>query len=894
MDLKGFYKHRKKIIIAVLAVSIVTIILGLGLGLGIQLEDCRKKVISESCRGRCHEPYDNEALGCHCHLQCNATNSCCYDFHDICYQPTQQWECTRLRCGEKRLAESKCHCSDDCLSARDCCTNYKSVCEGDTQWVEDECVDMVGDECPAGFKKQPMLLISLDGLRAEYFQTWSSLIPVMDKIRRCGTSVPHMQAVFPSKTFPNHYTIATGLYSESHGLVDNNMYDPEFDAYFSLSNSEKDNPRWYHGQPIWHTAKYQGLTAGTFFWPGSDVEINGSFPNIYEKYDGYSMSKLTHTVHLKMVYMDFWIQFLCFHCRTVPFEMRVFTVLKWLMLPDDQRPDFYTLYLEEPDKSGHSYGPVSGGLVSSLQGVDKIIGQLMNGLKQLNLQNCINIIIVSDHGMEETSCDRKEALQNLVGDTSHLEVNQGTFGRIRPKNKEQPFDEVRLIANMTCKKPDQKIRPYLKAHLPKRLHYANSRRIENVTVLVSPKWLFERCPGCLTFCSGGDHGYDNDIYSMQSVFLGYGPKFHFRTQVDPFSNVELYNLMCDILEISPAQNNGTHGSLNHLLKTPYYNPQHPEEKVPPGQCPLLSLNPSDTLACNCTALGDFNPNTHLNLSESEVSAIERKHMPFGKPRVLKLKDDYCLLHQEGFVSAYSKDLFMPMWNSYSLDKPENPDPLPAIIEDCLRADVRILANQSQRCDQYAATNSISYAFLYPPSLNKTAEEQYDALTMTNVVPMLPQFRRIWDYFQAVLLKKYAMQYNGINVVTGPVFDYNYDGLYDTVEQIQQHVPGTNIPVPTHYFMVLTSCKNISVPMSLCYQELQTVSFIVPHRADNSETCNSSESESQWVEDLLWFHQSRVRDVEWITGLDFFQDSIRPVAELLRVKSRPTAAIHRMP
>uniref|UniRef100_A0AAY4C578 SMB domain-containing protein n=1 Tax=Denticeps clupeoides TaxID=299321 RepID=A0AAY4C578_9TELE len=654
-------------------------------------------VISESCRGRCHEPYDNEALGCHCHLQCNATNSCCYDFHDICYQPTQQWECTRLRCGEKRLAESKCHCSDDCLSARDCCTNYKSVCEGDTQWVEDECVDMVGDECP-------------------------------------------------------------GLYSESHGLVDNNMYDPEFDAYFSLSNSEKDNPRWYHGQPIWHTAKYQGLTAGTFFWPGSDVEING-----------------------------------------MPFEMRVFTVLKWLMLPDDQRPDFYTLYLEEPDKSGHSYGPVSGGLVSSLQGVDKIIGQLMNGLKQLNLQNCINIIIVSDHGMEETSCDRKEALQNLVGDTSHLEVNQGTFGRIRPKNKEQP------CKFLPCKKPDQKIRPYLKAHLPKRLHYANSRRIENVTVLVSPKWLFERCPGCLTFCSGGDHGYDNDIYSMQSVFLGYGPKFHFRTQVDPFSNVELYNLMCDILEISPAQNNGTHGSLNHLLKTPYYNPQHPEEKVPPGQCPLLSLNPSDTLACNCTALVEVISSQYTN-----VNGHENKENTLNE-----------------------------MW-----------------------------------CVQTFGLYCISWPFsmcLIFPGLNKTAEEQYDALTMTNVVPMLPQFRRIWDYFQAVLLKKYAMQYNGINVVTGPVFDYNYDGLYDTVEQIQQHVPGTNIPVPTHYFMVLTSCKNISVPMSLCYQELQTVSFIVPHRADNSETCNSSESESQWVEDLLWFHQSRVRDVEWITGLDFFQD-----------------------
>ncbi|XP_031442088.1 venom phosphodiesterase 1 [Clupea harengus] len=859
-----FLKKKKVIIIGVVAVAIVTIILGLGLGLGLQLEDCQKKVVHTSCKNRCYEPLDEEEMaGCRCDQQCHNSNSCCYDFQDICLQPAQQWECSKLRCGEKRLAETNCHCSDDCMSAGDCCTNFQSVCHGEKPWVEDECPDMAQHSCPAGFKKQPLLLISIDGLRAEYLQTWASLIPVLDKMKQCGISAPFMQAVFPSKTFPNHYTIATGLYAESHGLVDNSMYDPVFDASFSLSNTEKDNPRWYLGQPIWHTAMYQGLKAGTFFWPGSDVKINGSYPNIHVPYDG-----------------------------KVPFEKRVFTVLKWLRLPEHERPDFYTLYLEEPDKSGHSYGPVSGGLITAIQGVDKIIGQLMDGLKMLKMTQCINIIIVADHGMEDISCDRKEVLQDMIGDISDFYVSEGPFGRIRPKNKDLPFDSARLVANMTCRKPNQKIKPYLKAHLPKRFHFANSRRIEDVTVMVEPKWLFERYPGSVSFCSGGAHGYDNDVYSMQAMFLSYGPKFLSQTEVEPFSNVELYNLMCDVMEISPVKNNGTHGSMNHLLRRPWFTPQHPAEQTGPGQCPLLTLNPGDDLGCACPAPGVSNPNSRLNLTASQVSVTEKQHMPFGRPRLLQSGVNYCLLHHEGFINGYSNASLMPMWSSYTVEKPASEDPLPGVIADCLRADVRLAANQSARCDEYSAAGNIIPAFLYPPNLNESADGQYDALTMSNVVPMYHQFKRIWDHFQVVLLRKYALQYNGLNVVTGPVFDYNYDGLYDSADQIQIYLSGTRIPVPTHYFIVLTSCKNSSEPVLSCKEELQTVSFLVPHRLDNSESCSSLQLESAWVEDLMWFHQSRVRDVELITGLDFYQDSSRPIPELLRVKTRPTAAIHR--
>ncbi|XP_041664821.1 ectonucleotide pyrophosphatase/phosphodiesterase family member 3-like [Cheilinus undulatus] len=445
---------------------------------------------------------------------------------------------------------------------------------------------------------------------------------------------------------------------------------------------------------------------------------------------------------------------------------------------------------------------------------------------------------------------------------------------------------------MTCKKSDQKIKPYLKADLPKRLHFANSRRIEDVNVLVEPKWLFERYPGSLTFCSGGAHGYDNDAESMHAMFVSYGPKFPSKTEIEPFSNIELYNLMCDLLQILPTENNGTHGSMNHILREPVFTPVHPEEQTAPWKCPLTSLEPENDLGCSCPALTGNEINGRLNLTAEEVLVAEQTHTPFGRPRLLQREQSYCVLHHEGFISAYSHKTLMPLWSSFTVDDPKNLDPLPLAPSDCLRADVRIAASQSPSCHQYNTAGNVSHAFLYPPNLNATADQQFDALLMSNVVPMYPEFKKIWDYFHNTLLKKYASLYNGINVVTGPVFDYNYDGQFDSPEQIQHFVSGTSIPIPTHYFVVLTSCRNATVPVSACESELQTVSFMLPHRPENSESCQSTEAASLWVEDLMWFHQSRVRDVEWITGLDFYQDFSRPIPELLRVKTRPTAAIQR--
>ncbi|KAM8884832.1 venom phosphodiesterase CdcPDE [Synchiropus picturatus] len=849
--------HSRKILIGLLAVAIVTIILGLGIGLGVDLQRCRDKVEPQtSCANRCNQPFNGNSGDCRCDENCKSIGNCCFDYQDICMLPAEQWGCTRLRCGEKRLTKSKCHCSDDCRSQGDCCTNYLSVCHGEPEWVDGECDDLTEQKCPAGFKRQPLLLVSLDGLRAEYLQTWNVLSPVLDKLKKCGTSTPYMQSAFPTKTFPNHYTIVTGLYPESNGLIDNSMYDPVLDATFSLGSDEKNNPAWYLGQPVWHTAKYQGLKAGTFFWPGSDVKINGSFPNIYQEYNG-----------------------------SVEFEERVFTVLKWLQLPEDQRPDFYTLYIEEPDKSGHSFGPVSGGVVQAILGVDIIIRQLMNGLKLIGLHRCVNIIVVADHGMEETSCERTEDLQSLIGDVSKFWVTQGPFGRIRTKNKDDIVDWPELVAKMACKAPDQKIRPYLKSHLPKRLHFANSRRIEEVSVLVTPRWQFESSPGSLTFCEGGAHGYDNDADSMNAIFLGYGPKFWNQTEVEPFSNIELYNLMCDLLQISPADNNGTHGSMNHLLRMPFFTPAPPAELSAPLQCPLQDLNPPENLGCSCPALEDNAINERLNLTQAEVSAAEATHLTLGRPRLLQANHDYCVLHHQGFVSAFSHRNKMPLWTSYSVDQEMSLDRLPPVMPNCLRPDVRLPQPQSPRCDEYDGARNLTYGFLFPPNLNSSAEQQYDALMTSNLIPIYPQFKKVWDHFHNSLLPKYGSVFKNLNVLTGPAFDYNYDGRADSPEQIQQFVFGTKIPVPTHFFIVLTSCEE---PLANC-TDLQSLSFLLPHRDDNSEICNNMDPESAWVEDHMWFHQCRVRDVEWITGLDLYQAGSQVLSERLRMKTRPTVA-----
>ncbi|XP_029450262.1 ectonucleotide pyrophosphatase/phosphodiesterase family member 3 isoform X4 [Rhinatrema bivittatum] len=811
--------RKYQILCAVLAVCLVVMSLGLGLGLGLRQNpgELREAPALVSCRNRCHEPLNGNQKNCRCDQKCTLFENCCWDFEDICLKPTQLWTCSRLRCGEKRLAGSHCFCSDDCLSKGDCCADYKSVCKGDTPWVKDKCEPIIQPQCPKGFNLPPVILFSMDGFRAEYLQTWGSLMPNIEKLKTCGTHSKYMRAAYPTKTFPNHYTIVT----------------------------------------IWLTAMYQGLKAGTFFWPGSDVPINGSYPTLYKMFD-----------------------------KSIVFEERVLQVLKWLDLPKTERPDFYTLYIEQPDSAGHAFGPVSGGVIQALQLADRTIGMLMDGLKQRNLHNCVNLIIVADHGMEKTFCEKLEYMTNYFNEINFY-MYDGPAARIRSKNVPQDyfkFDSAGIVKNLTCRKPNQHFKPYLTPDLPKRFHYANNIRIDKVHLYVDRQWLAVR-DNTYTFCGGGNHGYDNEFKSMEAIFIAHGPSFKNGTEVEPFENIEIYNLICDLLQIQPAPNNGTHGSLNHLLKKPFYNPSHPKEQSDVSLCPFTNSASADNLGCICdtNSVSTEAMNQRLNLTADEKNKANAFILPYGRPRVLQKSSTYCLLYHHDYVNGYSQDIRMPLWSAYTIEK--QIDALPPTIPDCLRADVRIPSAQSQKCSDYKSDLNITHGFLYPPNYNKSELGQYDALISSNIVPMYNEFKRIWNYFHGTLLPKYANEKNGLNVVSGPVFDYNYDGHFDSLYEIKQNLTNLQIPIPTHYFIVLTSCKNSSSIPVVCPGFLDVQSFLIPHRSDNSESCaDGGKPESQWVEERLKAHAARVKDVELLTGLDFYQNREQPITEILQLKT----------
>ncbi|XP_069345252.1 ectonucleotide pyrophosphatase/phosphodiesterase family member 3 isoform X3 [Eulemur rufifrons] len=821
--------RKYKIICTVLLALLVIVLLALGLGLGL-----RKPENQGSCRKKCFDSSYSGLEGCRCDGGCKDRGDCCWDFEDTCVQSTQIWTCNKFRCGETRLESSLCSCSDDCLQRKDCCANYKSVCQGETPWVEEDCDAAQQSQCPKGFDPPPVILFSLDGFRAEYLHTWGTLMPNINKLKTCGVHPEYMRAMYPTKTFPNHYTIVTGLYPESHGIIDNNMYDVNLNKNFSLSSTEQNNPAWWFGQPMWLTAMYQGLKAGTYFWPGSEVAINGSFPSIYVAYNS-----------------------------SVSYAMRISTLLKWLDLPEAERPSFYTMYLEEPDSSGHESGPVSATVIKALQLVDDAVGMLMEGLKQRNLHNCANIILLADHGMDQTYCDKMEYMTDYFPQINFY-MYEGPAPRIRTRNIPHDFfsfNSEEIIRNLSCQKPDQHFKPYLSPDLPKRLHYAKNVRIDKVILMVDRQWLAVRSRTS-SYCGGGNHGYNNEFKSMEALFLAHGPSFKEKTEIEPFENIEVYNLMCDLLRIQPAPNNGTHGSLNHLLKVPFYEPSHAEEVSRSSVCDFTAPLPTDPLDCSCPQLQDSarleQVNQMLNLIQEEITATVKVNLPFGRPRVIQKNVNHCLLYHKEYVSGFGRAMKMPMWSSYTLPALGDTSPLPPTVPDCLRADVRVTPSESQKCSFYLADKNITHGFLYPPEM--------------------------WDYFHSVLLIKQATERNGVNVVSGPIFDYNYDGHFDAPDEITEHVANTSVPIPTHYFVVLTSCKNRSHTPDNCPGWLDVLPFIIPHRPTNVESCAENKTEDLWVEERFKAHIARVRDVELLTGLDFYQEKVQPVSEILQLKT----------
>ncbi|XP_019639048.1 PREDICTED: venom phosphodiesterase 2-like [Branchiostoma belcheri] len=720
-------------------------------------------------------------------------------------------------------------------------------------WLGDDVVPGPELSCPPGFSEPPLILISLDGFRADYLLR--NVTPYLGKLSRYGSHAPYMRAQYPTKTFTNHYTQVTGLYPESHGIVDNLMYDNVFRATFRLSSSEAKKARWWGGEPLWNTVEQQGLKAATYFWPGSDVDIQGMRPSYYYDYDG-----------------------------SVSYEDRVDQVLQWLELPQNERPSLLITYFDQPDLAGHINGPDSEAVYKEMMRVDAVIGRLMDGLLARNLSDCVNVVVVADHGMTPTSCDRVVFLEDLI-DISPLYVSRdGTLMRVTRSfyaPESYVWDPDGLVKNLTC--ADDHFTPHTKqAGLPKRLHYANNRRIEDVVCTVQDEWLFARTHS-FSRCEGGEHGYDNDFRNMSALFTAYGPAFHQGLVVDPFGNIELYNMFCDLLGVTPAPNNGTRGSLNHLLRQPRATPPPQEDGLDPAMTCSFPSTASDydsiidaTMSgclCNVDQWSTYDQN--LNLTDSQVSEYQQLHLPSGTPQNV-FTPEYCVLTTAKYVTSFSQQYVMPMWTAFTLD--QTTQGLSSEIADCLRTDVRLPAGQAASCSEYQNT-SLSTGFLYPPGLSADLTGQMDALVMSNVVPQYRGFKEgIWNFTMS-LAASWAQTYQGVHVVAGPIFDYNFDGVRDNITAdymrfVEDTVTGvpTRIPLPTHYFVTVTRCDGDNPPTVTC-PRWQVVSFILPH-ADSTPTCMP-------MREYLSMHVARVKDVELLTGLTFYRDL--PVTEATRLR-----------
>lgn len=389
------------------------------------------------------------------------------------------------------------------------------ACDVDRDTSEDS--DPVG----SGGSGETVLLVSLDGFRRDYLERADT--PVLDRLAAEGVLSDGFVPAFPSKTFPNHYSIATGLYPAHHGIVGNRFWDPELGEFEMMDLADNTDPRFWLGEPIWITAEKEGVPAATMFWTGSEVDYDGLHPTYRVAYDG-----------------------------SISFEQRVDRVLYWLDLPEAERPRFITLYFSQPDHEGHIYGASSVQVINAVEDMDGVLGQLVDGLEDRALLDRVNLFIVSDHGMADTGSDRLVFVDDIVDLDGVYADNWGPWTPLRPPSGTEAAFAAALadIPHATCAVTND---------LPARLHYSGSDRIAPVHCIAEVGWSLTTRAWHADYPDwheGGTHGYDPKDTEMHGILIARGPALRSGLTVPLFENVHLYGLMAHILGATPADNDG--------------------------------------------------------------------------------------------------------------------------------------------------------------------------------------------------------------------------------------------------------------------------------------------------------------------------------------------------
>jgi predicted AlkP superfamily pyrophosphatase or phosphodiesterase len=380
-----------------------------------------------------------------------------------------------------------------------------------------------------------LILVSFDGFRWDYLQ--KAPAPNLQALAVRGVKAEGLIPSFPAKTFPNHYTIVTGLYPGRHGIVGNNIRDAGTGRTFALSKAaELRDPMWWGGEPIWVTAERAGVRTGTMFWPGSEAPILGVRPTHWRAYQ-----------------------------QSLRGAARVDQVLAWLDQPASRRPGFVTLYFEDTDAAGHDAGPDSEDVRRAITRLDGHLGRLMRGLERRKLADRANIVVLSDHGMAATIPGRVLKLSDYISlaDVEIVDINPN-LGVFPKAGREQAVYQALVKASPA-------LRMYRRAETPAAWHYRDHARIPPLVGVVDEGWELVR--GTLTdrvvdavVPARGSHGYDPSLESMRGIFVAAGPAFRSGATMPAFENVHIYNALAAALGITPASNDGDLRMAKRMLR----------------------------------------------------------------------------------------------------------------------------------------------------------------------------------------------------------------------------------------------------------------------------------------------------------------------------------------
>jgi ectonucleotide pyrophosphatase/phosphodiesterase family member 5 len=390
--------------------------------------------------------------------------------------------------------------------------------------------------------KPYVILVSYDAFRWDYLNR--NVSKTLSDVAQNGVSALSLRPAFPSKTFPNHLSIITGMYTAHHGIISNNFMNPfrikndgsnsNSELWYQMkdTNSTRDGS-WYLGEAFWETAERQGIITACYFWPGSNMSDKDRRPTYVEKYEYGRLN-----------------------------EDRIKKLGEWLSLPQDKRPHFISLYFQDTDDAGHQFGPNSNEVNKAIQTLDEVSAKLFQKIDELKLRDSVDVIFLSDHGMTEISKERSINVEKIVGESKARYFDEGPFMGVRPQD-----NDIETVYKI-LKQNENHFKVYLKEELPSYYHYSDNAFITPIVLIADLGWSLETNKDEKKIYEGkGNHGYDNNELDMQGIFIATGPDFKKSYHTGTLWNIDVYPLLCKIFKITPRSNiDGSLERIEFILK----------------------------------------------------------------------------------------------------------------------------------------------------------------------------------------------------------------------------------------------------------------------------------------------------------------------------------------